>query len=122
MTQTRSSNKSLTQNEFSLTDRSHEQRFFWRTILVLLIAAGLVGAVILFESSRDNDARILLLQAENNELWQKLGQVSEQLERAELDLAIAEVTQQEIERQAAILKEQLDLAREELEFIKEPRK
>lgn len=117
-----SPNRNLSHNEFVLTDQSFVRRFFWRVVVVLLMAGGVAVAVIQFDSLRSQSASLQLMQLENQQLQDEVLSLTERAERAELDLTISDVTQQELERQISVLKEQLDLTREELAYIKESRR
>ncbi len=61
---------------------------------------------------------VVRLEDENRELQVRLANLTESLERAQLDLQIAAVTQEELERQIVVLNEHLRQVKEELEFVK----
>lgn len=117
-----SPNRNLSHNEFVLTDQSFQRRVFWRVVSIMVIAGGIAAALIHFESLRSQSASLQTMQRENQQLQDEVVRLAERAERAELDLSISEVTQQELERQISVLKEQLDLTREELAYIKESRR
>ncbi len=101
-----------------------------RWLLVAALVVGLVSAGYYvaerfglespFDRSRvvEREAALKRLEAENRELTNRAGVLEGELERALLDLEIAAVTQQELERQIAVLNEQLGQVKEELEFLK----
>jgi len=118
--------RSLTSGPLVLTsERRHGKLLVFSVLLVLIAAAALVGIrhygyeFSVGPAEDDGVPEIVLrLEAENEALHGRVDTLNESLERAQLDLQIAAVTQQELERQIVVLNEELGRLRDELEFLK----
>jgi len=107
------------------SERRHGKLLVFSVLLVLIAAAALVGirhygyGFSVGPAEDDEIPEIVLrLEAENEALHGRVDTLNESLERAQLDLQIAAVTQQELERQIVVLNEELGRLRDELEFLK----
>ena len=121
----RSRNRELTASDLVLTASSRRgpAMLFWGFVIVL--AGAVAVGVIYIEQLIRADARVEALElekrqlgAENLRLEAALQESGGTVERLLLDLEIAAVTQLELERQIAVLNEQLKQVKEELEYVK----
>lgn len=121
-----SASRSLTSGPLVLTS---ERRY--GKLLAFFIALALVATAALFgfrhygyefsvgPAQEDEVPEIVVrLEAEREALHERVAALNESLERAQLDLQIAAVTQQELERQIVVLNEELGRVRDEMEFLK----
>lgn len=112
------SGRDLTGRELVLASRRGPWAFVLPVSAVIVVLALAVLGVIYAEQRLTADPRIDALMSEKLALEETVDSLSRKLERAMLDLEIGAVTQSELERQIAVLNEQLKQLEEELEFLK----
>lgn len=123
----RRSSRGLSSGPLVLTsERRHGKLLVFCVVLgfVLIAAAALFGIrhygyeVSIGPADDEVPEIVLRLEAEKGALLGRVEALNEALERAQLDLQIAAVTQQELERQIVVLNEELGQLRDELTFLK----
>lgn len=112
------SGRDLTGRELVLASRRGPWAFVLPVSAVIVVLALAVLGVIYAEQRLTADPRFDALMSEKLALEETADSLSRKLERAMLDLEIGAVTQSELERQIAVLNEQLKQLEEELEFLK----
>lgn len=118
--------RSLTSGPLVLTsERRYGKLLIFSALIVLIVVAALVGIryygyeFSIGPAKEDEVPEIVLrLEGEKEALHERVVALNESLERAQLDLQIAAVTQQELERQIVVLNEELGQLKDELEFLK----
>jgi hypothetical protein len=121
----RSRSRELTASDIVLTasGRRGPALLFWGFV-IMLAGAVAVGVIYVEQLIRADDRVEALevakraLEAGNRELETAFRDSEDTVERLLLDLEIAAVTQSELERQLAVLNENLKQVREELEYVK----
>jgi hypothetical protein len=110
--------RDLTGRELVLASKRGPWAFVLPVSAVIVVLALAVLGVIYAEQRLTDDPRFDALMSEKQVLEERADGLSRKLERAMLDLEIGAVTQSELERQIAVLNEQLKQLKEELEFLK----